>query len=181
MLAGGSSKRMGINKATIVIDGQTMLDRCLDAMGEAGLSPLVVVGGNFPMSQTRSSKHVADIWPDEGPLGALVTALDNLQTALVVVMACDILAPSSAEINRLCSSMADHDAVVPVADGRDQWLHSVWNRDCLGSLRDAFESGTRSIHAATGGLDIHRVNAPDPTPYHDADTPSDLPQGWQRS
>ncbi len=181
VLAGGMSRRMGVDKATIVVGGETMLERCLTALGRAGLSPLTIVGGDSGNFPSDSAVHFHDEWPGEGPLGALITALDRTHAHVVVVIACDLVDPSPEEINRVRDLLAGHQAVVPVVDGREQWLHSVWRRDCRQALRAAFDRGVRAIREAVGGLDVLRVEVVDPTHYRDADTPEDLPPDCGRS
>ncbi len=165
---------MGTDKASLRIDGRAMAWRCAEAMREAGLSPVVAVGGVEAVITSMGLVHIADEWPGEGPLGALICALEHIETDIVIVMACDLLDPSPDAIGLLRDSLGEYDVAVPVVDGREQWLHSAWRRSGRTRLREAFRTGERSVRGAVTGLAVLRFRADDPTAYGDADRPADL-------
>lgn len=70
VLAGGRSSRFGSDKALAEIDGLTLLDRAISALG-CWCETVVIVGGNRP-----EYPSVPD-WPapDMGPLGGIAAAL----------------------------------------------------------------------------------------------------------
>jgi len=181
VLVGGASRRMGTDKALIEIAGQPMARRCADALRECGLSPVVAVGGSPEVAAFIGLPHLSDEWPGAGPLGALISALDQIDADVVVVLSCDLLNPTPAAIRQLCESLDDHDAVIPLVNGRAQWLHGAWNRRTAALLRQRFEGGERSLHGAVAGMDVRSLTVQDPVPYRDVDSPSDLPPGSPRS
>lgn len=70
ILAGGQSRRMGRDKADLVLDGKCLLDRACDLLQTAGFGPLIRCGnrpGDLP-----------DHYPDAGPLAGLHAALHHL-------------------------------------------------------------------------------------------------------
>ena len=75
ILAGGASRRMGRDKATLDAGDGPLLERSARLGLELGL-PVLVVGRerptNWPLPTVR---FVADRMPGQGPLGGLVTAL----------------------------------------------------------------------------------------------------------
>jgi molybdopterin-guanine dinucleotide biosynthesis protein A len=77
VLAGGSSTRMGADKASVVVDGLTMLERVSAALSEA-----------FPHVVVR-----IESWPDEmpggGPLAGIASALSRMEEDRVLVVAVD--------------------------------------------------------------------------------------------
>jgi molybdopterin-guanine dinucleotide biosynthesis protein A len=179
VLAGGASRRMGRDKALLEVDGQPMAVRVADALAGAGASEVFCVGGD-PELRSHGLRLVGDEHPGEGPLDGLVAALSNAAHDLVVVLACDLLAPSVAAVGRLVDSAADRPdpaAIVPVVGDRPQWLHGAWRRDeCLTSLVAAFDTGERSIHRAVAALDVAFV-VDDGPGFADADVPGDLDGG----
>lgn len=175
VLVGGASRRMGKDKAIVRIDGVPMAERVAGALRRAGAAQVVRVGGERAGPDVD---WVPDDHPGEGPLGGLLTALGHAQHDLVVVLACDLVDPSAAAIERLVGRAAGHAAAVPEARGRAQWLHAAWSvRRCLVALRAAFDEGERSLHGAAARLDdVHRF-VDDAGAYADADRPEDLPTG----
>jgi len=162
---------MGRDKALLEVDGRPMALRVADAIAEAGAAEVFLVGGDVAALDLRL---VADTHPGEGPLDGLVTALHAAEHDLVVVLACDLLEPSSTAIRRLVDAVADGAATIPMVGGRPQWLHGAWRRDgCLALLASAFEDGERSIHGAAEALDVRFVAELGPG-FADADAPEDL-------
>jgi molybdopterin-guanine dinucleotide biosynthesis protein A len=110
-------------------------------------------------------------------LGGIISALGAVNTDLVVVLACDLLAASPVAVTRLLASLGEGDLAVPVVEGRAQWLHAAWRRSAESALRTAFGVGERAPRRALGGLVTVEVVDASPTCYQDADTPNDLPPG----
>lgn len=175
VLCGGASRRMGRDKATIVVDGLPMYRRVLGALGEAGASALTVVGGTLVVSDAEA--WVADRWPGHGPLGGVITALSTPgPSAAIAVVSCDLVTPDPAAIAAVVAgrSAVDADVAVAVAGGRDQWTFAVWHRRLAGPLGWEFEDGERAIRHAVTRAHIERVEVPE-SAVRDADTPDDLP------
>ncbi len=78
VLAGGESSRMGTDKAFIAVHGEPMVLRAVRALQNAGAQTTVVVGGDTPRFKAMGLTTLADDHPGEGPLGAVLTALRNL-------------------------------------------------------------------------------------------------------
>ena len=175
VLAGGASRRMGADKAFIELDGTTLLDRGVDALVRGGAESVVVVGGDRERITAAGHTFIPDHHPGEGPLGGIITALDTLDTDLVVVLACDLIDASPVAVASLVAVAADADVVVPVVEGRSQWLHAVWRRTVLDPLQQAFDAGERAPRRALTGLRVVEVLDGSPCWYADADSPADLP------
>ena len=178
VLAGGASRRMGRAKAFIEVDGRPMVRRVADALTAAGADPVVVIGGDAPRLDALGLAVVADRHPGEGPLGGIITALTAADGAdAVAVLACDLVAASPVEVQRLAATLPGHDVAVPVVDGRRQWAHAVWSPAALPALEAAFATGERAPRRAVSDLVVVDVAVDDPRAYADADTPDDLPPG----
>jgi molybdopterin-guanine dinucleotide biosynthesis protein A len=180
VLAGGASRRMGVDKATIRLDGRALVARVVDALAAAGAVEVAVVGGDRDAMNALGLRPVPDRWPGAGPLGALVTALGGDGPDPVVVLACDLLAPDSDAIRRVAEALdaaPEADAAIPDVGGRRQWLHGAWRRRGGGPLESAFVAGERAIHraVAASGLSVVSVGGIDDTAVADADTVTDLP------
>ncbi len=76
VLTGGSSRRMGRDKALVEISGRTLVEICVAALTDGGADEVVLVGGDASAlgSVVPRARWVADLSPGEGPLGGLLTA-----------------------------------------------------------------------------------------------------------
>lgn len=72
LLAGGHSSRMGVDKAGLMLDGQSLLDRSLSLLKAVGSERILVSG------REGYEDSVADILPHCGPPGGLYACLDSL-------------------------------------------------------------------------------------------------------
>jgi molybdopterin-guanine dinucleotide biosynthesis protein A len=179
VLCGGASRRMGRDKALVAVDGVPMARRIGDAMASAGAERVVAVGGDAVALARIGLAIRPDRWPGEGPLGGLVTALDDGGPAaapVAVVLSCDLTDPDPDAICRMVRARAESgaDAAVPVVGGRQQWLHGTWDRRVAGILANAFSAGERSLAGGAASLRVALVADLVPGAVHDADRPEDL-------
>lgn len=172
VLAGGSSTRMGVDKAQIAVDGMPMLDRVVQTLSLV-CDDVVVVGGERTRTDVRC---IADRYPGEGPLGGIVTAMDDISAERLVVVACDLPMLDVATIRTLQEGLdrSGTALAVPLVEGRRQWLCAAWQRCALDVLRTRFIEGERSIHRAVHGLSETVIIPRDSTPLIDIDTPEEL-------
>ena len=182
VLAGGAGRRMGADKAFVVVGGAPMVVRAIGALAAVGAEPAVVVGGDGPRLRRLGLSHISDRWPGKGPLGGIITALAALDAPLVMILACDLTGPSPdavARVLRRADAVPGADAVVPALDGRRQWLYAAWRPVCLPVLEEAFARGARGPSQVASRLEVEIVPEPEggwpPGAFHDADTPGDLP------
>lgn len=166
---------MGTDKAFIELDGLTLLEGAVEALQHADLDPIIVVGGDQPAIERLGLTPVADRYPGEGPLGAVITALDALEVDTVMILPCDLTAASAIAVATVLEALGDADVAVPIVRDRQQWLHSAWRGGSLSTLETAFGEGARSMSAGADGLRVNWVRDGDPCWFHDADTPGDLP------
>jgi molybdopterin-guanine dinucleotide biosynthesis protein A len=143
------------------------------AMTEAGCLPVRAIGGHAASLRSLGLDVVADEWPGEGPLGAVVTALQAFPShRAVVVAACDLPRLTAATIRALADELAAHDeALVVMAEGgRLQPLCAVWRPAAVTALATCFAAGERSMFGALASVatraltvnhqDLANVNTP---------------------
>lgn len=152
MLSGGTAARMdGVDKASLAVDGMTLLERALAATLSA--VEVVVVGEQAPTS--RPVTWTVEDPPRGGPAAGLLAALDRFATApdLVAVLAVDMPRVNAATIARLTRAVegdpgADG-AVLVDAEGRRQTLAAVYRLTAL--------SGARPPSSEEHGLPMRRL------------------------
>ena len=170
---------MGRDKATLEVGGRAMAVRVAEALLAAGAHEVMAIGGDAGTLRALGLAVVADDEPGEGPFPATLTALRHASTDVVVVLACDLVAPNPAAIGtlvgRLRAAAPDIVAAVPVIDGHHQWTHVAWRRAALAALEEARRAGAGSLRRACEGLALEPVTELMAADLADADQPRDLP------
>ncbi len=145
ILAGGSSSRMGRNKALMEIEGETIITREYRTL--AALFHEVIIVTNTPEEYGFiPCRKVSDIYPGAGSIAGLHAGLAASNTENIFVAACDMPFLNPDLIRLLCKNAGDSEAVVPLnCEGLREPLHAVYNRSMLDKMRDAIEDGDKSI------------------------------------
>jgi molybdopterin-guanine dinucleotide biosynthesis protein A len=177
LLTGGGSRRMGIDKAALVVDGERLAERAAAALA-AVVSPVLEVGPG-----RTSLPVVTEADPGAGPLGALAAGADALShhghEGGAVVLATD-LPFVTAQLVRALASHSSEATVVPVVAGRRQPLAARYSPSALGLAPGLFAAGRRALTALLDEVDVVELREDDLTPLvdlrelEDVDTPEDL-------
>jgi molybdopterin-guanine dinucleotide biosynthesis protein A len=173
VLVGGSSRRMGEDKATLRRpDGRTWLKAALDTLDAAGADELLVVGGEAVTAPT--GRWIPDLHPGQGPLAGLEAALHASRHPWCLLVACDMPQLEADLLRRILDLREGGlDAVVPEVDGRLQPLHAAYHRRCLAAIEEALRAGRRSLQALVPLLAAKRPPLPACPSFFNANTPED--------
>jgi molybdopterin-guanine dinucleotide biosynthesis protein A len=163
ILAGGGSTRFGRDKALVELGGLPMLGRMI-ALLHSVTKNVKVVGAPEKYAQF-DREMVSDGWPGEGPLGGIITALEDAarydaQREWNLIVSCDMPFLTSEWLGFLCQRAAKSKAqvLVPHSAHGPEPLCACYRRDAAGALRAAFESDVRKVtlglqHVTTEVLD----------------------------
>ena len=150
VLAGGRSRRMGMAKALLRLDGETFLQRAVSLLSEICGQVIISAGPDLRLPAPAGYKIIVDQEPGLGPLGGLVSSLEASNDDWHLALACD-LPLARPELLRLLAENATAgprvDAVLPRAGGRLQPLLAVYSRTCLEPAREALARGERAVAA----------------------------------
>jgi molybdopterin-guanine dinucleotide biosynthesis protein A len=140
ILVGGASSRMGTDKAQLLLENQTFVERIADTLLTVTNS-IRLVGGR----ENSKLPVVADVYAQWGALGGLHAALAACRSEWAIVVACDLPFVTAELFQRLASLRADHDAVIPIQpDGRPQPLAALYRADpCAARATELIEAGRR--------------------------------------
>ena len=152
ILAGGTAARMdGVDKASVELDGRTLLEHAIDAFLDAD-EVVVVAADSVPT--TRPVTTVREDPPRGGPVAGLLTGLDAMlrPPRLVGVLAVDMPRVTAYTLRRLREASEGHDgAFLTDADGRRQ-LAGVLDVHRLAQVRPGLEE--------QHGMALHRLLSP---------------------
>jgi len=188
VLAGGHSRRMGRTKALIDVGGLPMATHVANALAAAGCRDIVLVGGDPTELAPLDLPVIADMYPGEGPVGGVLTALHHHQhhhqhhhgaATHVVVAACDLPGLTAGAVERMLDAVqAETDVVVAMTD-RLEPAFAVWSVQTIAPIEAAFETGTRAIHEVLALFDVATV-AIDASEMRNINRPEDLLRGTLR-
>lgn len=161
VLIGGSSRRMGVDKAALEVGGMPMALRVAQALREV-TDDVMAVGPPAEYLREAGVRTVADDHPGEGPLGGILTAMRSTTAGHLLVVACDLPSITPSALRHLASTLTadpSADIAVAVADvpdvGRrsEEPLCAAWRvARCAPALAAAFDGGERAVHRAWAGL-----------------------------
>lgn len=173
ILTGGASKRMGVDKSTLIVDGKPMVVSVADALWEAGCQPVECQGGDAVAIGAYGLEVVPDREPGRGPLPAIAQALERHPASDVVVVACDLSDLDAATVSAIVTagrSAADVD--VAVASDGDRHLLAMWRPCAAARLAGLLAGGTVAYQAALDAL--RTVDVPvAPAAVRNVNTPAD--------
>jgi len=154
ILTGGESRRMGEDKAALVVAGITLRDRAIAAVDEYRIVGPEVRGG---------------------PAHALVSVARQTHDEAFGVLAVDMpfaasVVPALAEAWSTCTA----DALI-ARDEHPQWLCGVYRRTALLAAAEHFvETENLPLWRIGEHLRMEYLNVTDPVILFDVDTPADL-------
>ncbi len=163
IMAGGASSRFGRDKALVEVGGTPMLSRMIELLlGVTKQLKLVAVPGKYA---AFGAEIVEDRWPGEGPLGGIITALEDAARSPAdgewnLIVSCDMPFLTREWLAFLSARAAKSKAqvVLPYSEHGPEPLCACYQTDAAGPLRAVFESGVRKVtqglqHVATEVLD----------------------------
>lgn len=188
VLAGGASRRMGADKATLDVGGSCLAERVVGvASTVAGVVALVAPVGHPALALVAEGgpllgavRVVHD--PGDGPLAAIVTAFGALQAPWVVLLATDHPDLRSELLALLLALRGTGQAVVARREARLEPLVGVYDRVAtLAAARQCIRAGEHALHRLLARLDITvveestwRIADPQGASFADLDTPQEL-------
>lgn len=152
ILAGGQSRRMGRNKLSLEVGGETLVRRVTEALSYR--CEEVILAGTSDDVPTNV-RRVDDARPGEGPLAGIEAGLVAARFPLVFVAAGDMPFLSDALVSYLLDELVrgEVQAVVPSCGGRLHPLCAAYERSVLPRLRSALEEEVRSVREFVGRLE----------------------------
>jgi len=188
ILAGGTSSRMGQDKAMLTHNGMTFLEHTICKMLTVATDIIVVVDTPDKYS-IPCGRLLADLYPDTGPVGGILTGLMALPHGYHYVVACDMPDISVAVLELLYKAATlPYDAILPEINGFVEPLCGVYSHTAKPKLMAFLESGKRAAREAVSLLSVKRVGEgvlrrvdPECKSFENINTMEDLARFQQRT
>lgn len=178
LLTGGASRRMGVAKAALEIDGERLADRGARVLAAVCLPVLEVGPGYAGIEAVREDP------PGAGPLAAIAAGGRALRArghdgpALVLAVDLPLVTPEALTFLR---DFRGPDSVVPFVAGEPQPLCARYSARALDLAPDAVRAGEDSVRGFLRSLPLVQWVGPrmwgsvaDERMFADVDTPEDL-------
>ena len=148
ILCGGQSRRMGRDKAWIECEGEPLILRQLALLRQ--LEPEQLGVSIRPGDTSLSGQDILllpDRWPGRGPLGGIVTALEEVRESHVLFLAVDMPRMTAGVLRGLLQSCREGAGVVPRIGKAVEPLAAVYLRASAHRGREVMETGNGSARA----------------------------------
>jgi len=180
LLAGGESRRMGKDKATILLRGKPLWQIQLELLRRLNPAKIFVSGRTDPAWRPAGVQFVADDPPSRGPLSGLATSLAKMNIAHLLALAVDMPFMTEQYLKFLCAQIKPGVGVLPKIDTRAEPLAAIYPREADTDFRSALASADFSLQSVVrrlvenGKLREVRVKEQEKKVFLNVNEPADL-------
>jgi molybdopterin-guanine dinucleotide biosynthesis protein A len=143
LLAGGESRRMGKDKATLVFRGRPLWQIQFDLLCTLQPEEIFVSARTDPPWRPSGVQFVSDEPPSRGPLSGLFATLAQISTDHLLALAIDMPLMTENYLRLICKLIEPGRGVLPMINGRAEPLAAVY-----------LESAKTDAAAALSGFDF---------------------------
>ena len=177
VLAGGASRRMGRDKATLELSGRTFVERAVTTLATRCAPVFVVAAPGQPLP-ALDAEVLRDDVRGVGPLlatarGLRAAAEAGLERAFVCAVDMPYLNVDLIDELVGPSVRLGADVVLPW-DGRDHYLAGIYRTDLAWRADELVAAGERSMRALVNSVDTQRVVMPEQRSLANVNAPGDL-------
>jgi molybdenum cofactor guanylyltransferase len=152
LLAGGESRRMSKDKATLPFRGKPLWQIQLELLRKLEPAEIFVSARTDPVWRPADVEFVADDPPSRGPLSGLAAALAQMRTKHLAALAIDMPFMTEKYLRFLCAQIEPGRGVLPKIDNRAEPLAGIYPLEVEVDLRSALSGIDFSLQTLTSGL-----------------------------
>lgn len=180
LLAGGESRRMGRDKATLMFGDAPLWRRQIELLRRFDPKEIFVSARNDPPWRPADVEFVKDAEPSRGPLSGIAAALGRMTSDHLVVLAIDLPLVTCEYLNRLRAQIEVGRGVVPMFGGRVNPLVAIYPHEVVVDFQNALGGENFSLQplianlVAAGKLKSVEVSGNDHQLFRNLNEPQDL-------
>jgi molybdopterin-guanine dinucleotide biosynthesis protein A len=137
LLAGGESRRMGQDKATLRFRSEPLWKHQLELLRRLEPKEIFVSARTDPPWRPADVEFVCDEQPSRGPLDGITSALSRSSADHLLVLAIDVPSITADYLKDLCAMVEDGRGVVPMIGNRAEPLVAIYPREIEIDFRSA--------------------------------------------
>jgi molybdopterin-guanine dinucleotide biosynthesis protein A len=147
VLAGGASRRMGQDKATLSFRGKALWQHQLGILRDAGVTELFLSArGEAAYATASEVVIVLDFAPDHGPLAGIAAALAHATHEYLLVLAIDLpLIPPTFLRQLALTAVREKSGVIPQGAAHFEPLAAVYPRAARAVVEHQLQDNDRSL------------------------------------
>jgi molybdopterin-guanine dinucleotide biosynthesis protein A len=156
LLAGGESRRMGTDKATIVCYGKLLWQVQLETLRRLRPPEIFLSARTDPSWRPADVQFIEDVPPSRGPLSGIAASLVKIRTAHLLALAIDMPFMTENYLRSICDAIEPSRGVVAKINNRAEPLAAVYPREAEIDFRTALAGSDFSLqnivrHLVTSG------------------------------
>jgi len=152
LLAGGESRRMGKDKATVLFREKPLWEIQLGLLRKLNPSEIFVSARTDPSWRPGDVQFVADVPPSRGPLSGLAVSLARVRTTHLLALAIDMPFMSENFLRYVCDQIEARVGVVPKIGNRAEPLAAIYPGEALVDFRNALAGTDFSLQTLIRSL-----------------------------
>jgi molybdopterin-guanine dinucleotide biosynthesis protein A len=165
LLAGGESRRMGKDKATLLFCGRPLWQIQLELLRQLEPVKILISARTDPIWRPADAEFVADNLPSRGPLSGLAASLAQMRTKHLLALAIDMPFMTQKYLKVLCGQIEPGRGVLPKIDNRAEPLAAIYPREVDIDFRSALSGADFSLQTLTRRLveagKLRTISVPD--------------------
>ena len=166
LLAGGESRRMGIDKATVLFRGKPLWEIQLGQLQRLQPAEILVSARTDPSWRPADVQFIADAPPSRGPLSGLVASMAKMRAEHLLALAVDMPFMTEKFLRYLCEQIEPRVGAVPKIDNRAEPLAAIYPREAEIDFRDALVGADFSLQTIVRRLvqvgKLRELTVPEP-------------------
>ena len=156
ILTGGSSRRMGRDKALLPFEGETLLETLVKRYRETG--PVAVSVDRSRRFPVYGAGELVDPFPGQGPMNGIVEAFRETEAEVILLTAVDLPYGDPALAAYLGALRGDSDVCLVRRGPKGiEPLFAVYGRSCLPIAEECMQKGRRSVMALLDRVKVRYV------------------------
>ncbi len=152
LLAGGESRRMGKDKATLSFRRQPLWQIQLNLLRKLHLEEILISARADPAWRPSDIQFVADDPPSRGPLSGLTAAVARIQTGHLLALAIDMPFMTENYLRAISHKIEPGRGALPMIGDRAEPLAAIYPADAHVDLVDALSRNDFSLQTLTSRL-----------------------------
>jgi molybdopterin-guanine dinucleotide biosynthesis protein A len=152
LLAGGESRRMGKDKATLLFQGKPLWQIQLELLRKLEPAEIFVSARTDPAWRPADVRFVVDDPPSRGPLSGLAAALARMRAKHLLALAIDMPFMTEKYVGFLYDQIEPRRGVVAKIGDRFEPLAAIYPQEALANVQSALSGKDFSLQTVTGRL-----------------------------
>jgi molybdopterin-guanine dinucleotide biosynthesis protein A len=152
LLAGGESRRMGRDKATVLLRGKPLWQIQLELLKKLEPEEIFVSARSNPIWRPDDVQFVADDAPSRGPMSGLAASLKKMRTQHLLALAIDMPFMTEKYLKFLCDQVEPGCGVIAKIEDRFEPLAAFYPHEALANFQTALSGTDFSMQTLAGRL-----------------------------